>query len=87
MVEEKTRRRRVLQGIISSDKMTKTVVVEVRHRVLHRAYKKYVSRRVRYKAHDEKNQCHIGDTVQIIESRPLSRDKRWRVQKVMERAR
>ena len=85
--ENKTRRRRVLQGVVSSDKMNKTVVVEVRHRVLHRTYKKYISRRVRYKAHDERNDCHVGDRVQIIETRPLSKDKRWRVQRVVERSR
>jgi len=62
-------------------------VVEVRHRVLHRTYKKYISRRVKYKAHDEGNECGVGDTVQIIESRPLSKDKRWRVQRIVERAR
>jgi small subunit ribosomal protein S17 len=80
------RTRRVLQGVVKSDKMDKTVVVEVRHRVPHRTYKKYVTRRVRYKAHDETNQCHVGDKVLIIESRPLSSDKRWRVQRIMERA-
>jgi len=80
------RTRRVLQGVVKSDKMQKTVVVEVRHRVPHRTYKKYVTRRVRYKAHDEQNQCHVGDKVLIIESRPLSSDKRWRVQRIVERA-
>jgi small subunit ribosomal protein S17 len=79
--------RRVLQGVVRSDKMDRTVVVEVRHRVLHRTYKKYISRRVKYKAHDEGNECGVGDTVQIIESRPLSKDKRWRVQRIVERAR
>jgi len=83
----KSRRRRVLQGVVTSDKMDKTVVVEVRHRVQHRTYKKYVSRRVRYKAHDAKNECGVGDHVLIIESRPLSKDKRWRVQRIVERAR
>jgi len=82
-----TGKRRVLQGTVRSDKMQKTVVVEVTHRVLHRAYKKYVMTRVRYKAHDEENRCHTGDKVQIVECRPLSRDKRWRVQKVIEQAR
>jgi small subunit ribosomal protein S17 len=87
MAEEQAKRRlRVLQGVVYSDKMDKTVVVEVKHRVLHRTYKKYVSRRVRYKAHDERNECNTGDRVQIVESRPMSRDKRWRVQRVVERA-
>ncbi len=84
--EEKAGKRRVLQGTVRSDKMKKTVVVEVSHRVLHSAYKKYVTTRVRYKAHDENNQAHVGDRVQIVECRPLSRDKRWRVQKVLEQA-
>jgi small subunit ribosomal protein S17 len=75
------------QGVVQSDKMDKTVVVEVRHRVLHRGYKKYISRRVRYKAHDEGNECRVGDRVQIVQSRPLSKDKRWRVQRIVERAR
>lgn len=82
-----SRRRRQLQGVVTSDKMDKTVVVEVRHRVRHRTYKKYISRRVRYKAHDSGNECHVGDQVLIIESRPVSKDKRWRVQRIVERAR
>jgi small subunit ribosomal protein S17 len=88
MAEETTTEKRpghrVLIGIVRSDKMEKTVVVEVTHRMLHRTYKKYVTRRQRYKAHDEKNTAHVGDKVQIVESRPLSRDKRWRLQKVLE---
>ncbi len=87
MADETTTKRpghRVLIGIVRSDKMQKTVVVEVTHRVLHRTYKKYVTRRQRYKAHDEQNTAHVGDKVQIVESRPLSRDKRWRLQKVLE---
>ena len=82
--QEKRPGHRVLIGIVRSDKMEKTVVVEVTHRMLHRTYKKYVSRRQRYKAHDEQNTAHVGDKVQIVESRPLSRDKRWRLQKVLE---
>lgn len=81
---EKRPGHRVLTGIVRSDKMEKTVVVEVTHRMLHRTYKKYVTRRQRYKAHDEKNTAHVGDKVQIVETRPLSRDKRWRLQKVLE---
>jgi small subunit ribosomal protein S17 len=84
--EKSNRKRRVLLGVVRSDKMQKTCVVEVSHRVLHRTYKKYITTRVRYKAHDEKNECHVGDRVQIVECRPLSRDKRWRVQKLIERA-
>ena len=81
-----SRRRRTLQGVVTSDKMDRTVVVEVRHRVKHKTYHKYMSRRVRYKAHDGENECHVGDKVLIIESRPLSKDKRWRVKKIVEKA-
>lgn len=77
---------RMLRGTVISDKMQKTVVVEVTHRVLHRQYKKYVTQRMRYKAHDEQNGCHPGDVVDIVECRPLSKDKRWRVQTVVERS-
>ena len=85
MSEQARQQRRVLQGRVRSNKMDKTVVVEVSHRVLHPTYKKYVTRRKRYKAHDERNECQVGDVVQIVSSRPLSRQKCWRVQKVMER--
>ena len=84
--KEIKRRRMILSGVVLSDKMDKTVVVEVRHRVMHRTYKKFITRRVKYKAHDEKNQCASGDQVEIIESRPLSKDKRWRVQKIVQRS-
>lgn len=87
MSEAKTeRQRRTLQGVVVSDKMDKTVVVQVTRRYRHPKYKKYVQERLRYKAHDEKNDARHGDTVKIIESRPLSADKRWRVQAVVERA-
>jgi small subunit ribosomal protein S17 len=82
----KRKRRRILSGIVRSDKMQKTVVVEVTRRVLHATYKKYVTRRVRYKAHDEHGSCHTGDIVQIVEVKPLSRDKRWRVLRLLEQA-
>ncbi len=81
-----SRRQRVLRGVVTSDKMEKTVVVEVRRRVEHKMYGKYISRRMRYKAHDSKNEYHVGDHVLIIESRPMSKDKRWRVQRIVERA-
>lgn len=68
---------RVLVGRIVSDKMDKTVVVEVQRRVLHPKYRKYVNRRKTYKAHDEENTCKVDDVVVIKESRPLSRTKRW----------
>ncbi len=72
-------------GIVTSDKMDKTVVVKVEKLVKHTAYKKYIKRRVTYKAHDELNQCGIGDKVAIVETRPLSREKRWRVREILEK--
>jgi small subunit ribosomal protein S17 len=79
--------RRELVGVVTSDKMDKTVVVRVTRRVLHREYKKYVLLRSNYKAHDEKNDAGMGDKVEIVESRPTSRHKRWRMTRVVERAR
>ena len=79
-------RRRTLLGEVVSDKMDKTVVVQVIRRYKHPRYKKYVQERVRYKAHDEANEAKIGDKVRIIESRPRSKDKRWDVQAIVERA-
>ncbi|MCD4688109.1 MAG: 30S ribosomal protein S17 [Desulfuromonadaceae bacterium] len=72
-------------GLVTSDKMDKTVVVKVEKLVKHPTYKKYIKRRVTYKAHDEQNQCVIGDKVAIVETRPLSRDKRWRVREILEK--
>jgi small subunit ribosomal protein S17 len=66
--------------------MDKTVVVMIERLVKHPRYKKYVKRRAKYKAHDERKECHIGDTVSIVETRPLSREKRWRVREIMKRA-
>jgi small subunit ribosomal protein S17 len=74
-------------GVVISDRMQKTVVVSLERTVMHPKYKKVLRRRTRVKAHDESNQCHVGDRVLIVECRPLSRDKRWRVSKVLERAR
>ncbi len=73
-------------GTVCSDKMDKTVVVRVERLVKHLRYRKYVKKGAKYKAHDEKNECHIGDTVSIIETRPLSREKRWRVKEIIKRA-
>ena len=67
-------------GVVVSDKMDKTVTVEVRRNVLHPLYKKFMRKRSRFHAHDEQNQFKVGDRVQIIETRPLSKTKRWRVQ-------
>ncbi len=73
-------------GTVVSNKMEKTAVVTVDRRVQHAKYKKFLTRRQRYKVHDEQNQCEIGDRVLIAECRPLSRDKRWRLSKVLEKA-
>ena len=78
--------RRRLIGRVRSDKMDKTVVVETVRIKLHPVYKKYVRVRTRYKAHDEKNECRVGDRVELAEHRPLSRDKRWMVVRVIDRA-
>ncbi len=78
--------RKVLQGLVVSDKMDKTVVVEVENRVKHAVYGKVMRRTSRLKAHDEANACGIGDRVQIMETRPLSATKRWRVVEILERA-
>jgi small subunit ribosomal protein S17 len=79
-------KRKILMGVVSSDKMDKTVVVMVNRRVLHPVYKKYVRKRTKVKAHDQKNECHIGDKVLLVETRPLSKDKRWRLKEILERA-
>jgi small subunit ribosomal protein S17 len=77
--------RRTLVGVVASDKMQKTRVVLVTRRVRHGGYGKYVLRRAKYKAHDERNESRAGDKVEIIETRPLSRDKRYRIDRVIER--
>ena len=82
---ESKSRRRVLLGEVVSDKMDKTVVVQVIRRYRHPRYKKYVQERLSYKAHDEANEAKVGDKVSIIESRPRSKDKRWSLQKILER--
>jgi len=78
--------KQTLQGIVVSDKMEKTIVVEITMRKLHPLYKKYVTRSKRIKAHDENNEAHVGDTVRVIEARPISRDKCWRLVEVVEKA-
>lgn len=70
-------------GVVVSDKMDKTVVVKVDRIIKHTVYNKYIRRSARYKAHDESNSCKIGDRVQIIESRPLSKDKCWKVRQIL----
>ena len=78
--------RKIREGVVVSDKMDKTVVVQVERLVRHERYHKYRRRRVRYKAHDETNECGVGDRVQIMETRPLSATKRWRVVQILEKA-
>ncbi|GAA0227195.1 30S ribosomal protein S17 [Cryptosporangium japonicum] len=78
--------RKVREGYVVSDKMDKTVVVEVEDRVKHRLYGKVIRRTHRLKAHDEQNDCGVGDRVRLMETRPLSATKRWRVVEVLERA-
>jgi len=72
-------------GLVVSDKMDKTVVVKVDNLVKHPVYKKYIKRSITLKAHDEQNECAIGDKVLVVETRPLSKDKRWRVREVLEK--
>ena len=75
--------KKTIEGVVVSDRMDKTVVVESSRLVKHPVYKKLIKRRARYKAHDEENQCKIGDKVLIVESRPLSKYKRWRVREIV----
>jgi len=77
--------RKTRMGVVVSDKMDKTVVVQVDNIVKHPTYKKYIKRRVTCKAHDERNECGMGDKVLIVETRPLSKDKRWRVRQILEK--
>jgi len=79
--------RRTLQGVVVGDKADKTITVLVERRVMHPVYKKFIKRSKRYHAHDEANEANLGDTVRIVETRPLSKSKRWRVEEVVERAR
>lgn len=79
--------RKMRQGLVVSDKMNKTVVVAIERRVPHPVYGKMVTRTKRLKAHDEANSAKVGDTVRIVETRPLSKDKRWRLLEIVERAR
>ena len=84
MSERNLRKTRV--GKVVSDKVDKTVVVAIIDNVKHPLYKKIIKRTVKLKAHDEENQCRIGDKVELMETRPLSKDKRWRVVNIIERA-
>ncbi len=78
--------RKTRTGIVVSDKMDKTIVVAIKTKVRHPLYGKMVNRTTKFKAHDENNECGIGDTVKIMETRPLSKDKRWRLVEIIEKA-
>lgn len=78
--------RKTAVGKVVSDKMDKTIVVAIEDSVKHKLYKKIVKRTVKFKVHDENNECKIGDRVRIMETRPLSKDKRWRLVEIVERA-
>ena len=86
MEEKRISSRKVRVGKVVSDKMDKTVVVAIADRVAHPLYKKIVGRTYKPKAHNENNECGIGDTVKVMETRPLSKDKRWRVVEIVEKA-
>ncbi|MDO4812577.1 MAG: 30S ribosomal protein S17 [Eubacteriales bacterium] len=86
MEEKRISSRKVRVGKVISDKMDKTIVVAISDRVAHPLYKKIVGRTYKLKAHDENNECGIGDTVKVMETRPLSKDKRWRVVEIVEKA-
>lgn len=83
-VERKTRKSRI--GLVTSDKMDKTITVAVERKVKHPIYGKFLKKTTRFHAHDESNQCGIGDTVRIMETRPLSKTKRWRLVEIIEKA-
>jgi small subunit ribosomal protein S17 len=83
-MERNLRKERI--GLVVSDRMSKTITVSVERKVKHPIYGKFVKKSTKFKAHDEKNESHIGDTVRIMETRPLSKDKRWRLVEILERA-
>jgi small subunit ribosomal protein S17 len=85
-VEIRTSRRKTRVGRVVSDKMDKTIVVAVENRVAHPLYKKIIKRTYKLKAHDENNDCGVGDRVKVMETRPISKDKRWRLVEVIEKA-
>ncbi len=83
---EKTTNKKLRYGIVVSDKMDKTVVVVVETLKKHPRYKKYIKRTKKYKVHDEKNECRVGDTISFVETRPISKDKCWKLVEIIERA-
>ncbi|MBQ7722832.1 MAG: 30S ribosomal protein S17 [Selenomonadaceae bacterium] len=86
MAEKTRNERKVRVGKVVSDKMQKTIVVAIEELVQHKLYKKSVKRTVKFKAHDENNEAHVGDRVSIMETRPLSKEKRWRLVNIVEKA-
>ena len=84
LIDRNARKEKV--GVVTSDKMQKTITVAVERKVKHPKYGKYLTMTSKFKAHDEKNECKIGDTVKIMETRPLSKDKNWRLVEIIERA-
>ena len=86
MAEQRTTSRKTRVGKVVSDKMDKTIVVIVEDRVAHKVYKKIIGRTYRLKAHDENNECGIGDKVRVMETRPISKDKCWRLVEIIEKA-
>ena len=80
---EQISKKQQFTGLVTSDKMTKTIVVQVRRKALHRQYGKVIEKANKFKAHDEQNQAKIGDRVRIVETRPLSKDKRWRLVEIL----
>ena len=78
--------RKTRTGVVVSDKMDKTIVVKLSTRVKHPLYSKYINKTTKIKAHDENNECGVGDTVRVMETRPLSREKRWRLVEIVEKA-
>ena len=83
---EKRNLRKERVGVVTSDKMEKSIVVSVERKVKHPKYGKFVKKTTKFVAHDENNDCHIGDTVKIMETRPLSKNKNWRLVEIIERA-
>ncbi|MCL2563452.1 MAG: 30S ribosomal protein S17 [Oscillospiraceae bacterium] len=86
MTENRTSARKTRVGTVVSDKMDKTAVILIEDRVPHPLYKKIIKRSIKLKAHDEGNQCSVGDKVRVMETRPLSKDKRWRLVEIIEKA-
>jgi small subunit ribosomal protein S17 len=84
MTERNLRKTRV--GVVKSDKMDKSIVIEIKDNIRHPLYKKIIKRTIKLKAHDEKNECGVGDKVEVMETRPISKDKHWRLVKILEKA-